>query len=383
VLDGTSGNYATSSDSAALSITGDIDIKVKMAMTDWTPTGAQAPIGKWTGTTGRSYQLFVNTDGTLNFQTNPTGGSASTLTATSTVAPTVSDGGTLWVRATMDVNNGASQRVNKFYTSTDGTSWTQLGTTITTAGATSIFDSTSSLTVGAETPTARFFAGTIFRTIIQSAFDTADNTSSLAYDANFETAPADALYFTETANSAIVFITSTRAFSFGLPNCTFFGSSTATIAANTDQSYPFQVTSPISVSKLGFEVTTAPASNSSLYVALYSATNDLQPTGSPIVSWATITLPTGVTGRYLVDITPTTLESGVYILAVNPSVAFTARTFQTSIQMAVTSGANVNNKLTRSRTAGTFSTAQNWDTQTVAAASTGFSMSFFLQWDAA
>jgi hypothetical protein len=385
VMDGSgSGNYAFSSDSVALSITGDIDIKVKMAMNDWTPAGAQAPLGKWTGTTGRSYQLFVNTDGTINLQTNPTGGAATTLTATSTVAPTVSNGDTLWVRATMDVDDGASQRVNKFYTSTDGTSWTQLGTTITTAGATSISDSSSGLTVGSETPTARFFVGTIFRTIIQSAYDTADNTSSLAYDANFETAPADAFSFTESsANSATVTIFSTRAFSFGLPNCSFFGSSTATIAANIDQSYPFQVTSPISVSRLGFEVTSAPASNSSLYVALYSATNDLQPTGSPIVSWATITLTTGVTGRYLVDITPTTLQSGVYILAVNPSVAFTARTFQTSIQMAVTSGANVNNKLTRSRTAGTFSTAESWNTRTVGAASGGFSMSFLLQWDAA
>jgi hypothetical protein len=134
---------------------------------------------------------------------------------------------------------------------------------------------------------------------------------------------------------------------------------------------------------LGFEVTGSPASTSSLYVALYSATNDLQPTGSPVVSWSTITLEAGNTGRYLVDITPTTLQSGVYILAVNPSVAFTARTFGTSIQMAVTSGANVNNKLTSSRTAGTFSTAQEWDTQTVGVASAGFAMSFFLQWDAA
>ena len=38
VLSGLFGNYASTPDSAALSITGDIDIKCKVAMADWTPS---------------------------------------------------------------------------------------------------------------------------------------------------------------------------------------------------------------------------------------------------------------------------------------------------------------------------------------------------------
>jgi hypothetical protein len=54
----------------------------------------------------------------------------------------------LWVRVTLTVNNGASGNDSNFYTSTDGTTWTQLGTTVTTAGVTSIFASTSIVEVG-------------------------------------------------------------------------------------------------------------------------------------------------------------------------------------------------------------------------------------------
>jgi hypothetical protein len=66
----------------------------------------------------------------------------------STVAPTVSDGQPLWVRATLTVNNGSSQNEVRFYTSSDGSTWAQLGSTVTTAGTTSIYASTSLLEVG-------------------------------------------------------------------------------------------------------------------------------------------------------------------------------------------------------------------------------------------
>jgi hypothetical protein len=385
VLDGTASNYALSGDSAALSITGDIDIKVKMAMTDWTPTAIQAPIGKWSTTINRSYYLFVNTDGTIGFSHSTTGAAITILTATSTVAPTVSDGDTLWVRATMDVDDGASQRVNKFYTSTDGTSWTQLGTTITTAGATSIFDGAQGVTVGVSTTqetTATLFEGTIYRTIIQSAYDTADNTTSLAYDANFETAPADAIAFTETANSATVSITTTRYF-VGLPNCSFFNLRQIGFGSNADYYQPFQVTSPISVYGLGFSVSSAPASTSTLYVALYLATNDLQPTGSPIVSWSAITVATGVTGRYVSDITPTTLQAGVYVLAGNASVGFNMNMPSAPTQTPIAFSTNGVSRLSRSRTAGAFSTAESWDTQSLSTYGNGFSMPILLRWNPA
>ena len=147
VLPGASGDDASTPDSAAVSITGDIDIRAYAALDDWTPTTTQTLVAKYNWSSQRSYRFYVNTDGKLIVQTSPTG--ATVLGITSTVAPTVSNGAALHVRATVDVDDGGGNRVGKFYTSSDGISWIQLGATVTTAGATSIFDGTALLTVGA------------------------------------------------------------------------------------------------------------------------------------------------------------------------------------------------------------------------------------------
>ena len=68
---------------------------------------------------------------------------------TSTAAVPFANATEGWVRVVHDVDNGAGGNDVKFYTSTDGIAWTQLGTTITTAGVTSIFPSTSRYSVGA------------------------------------------------------------------------------------------------------------------------------------------------------------------------------------------------------------------------------------------
>ena len=202
VLSALAANYAFTPDTAALSTTGDIDIKVKLSMVDWTPAAAQIIVGKRASAIQKSYFFFVNTTGTLQFTTSADG--SAELATTSTVATGFTDGATKWVRATLQVDNGSSQRVNKFYTSNDGVSWTQLGTTITTAGTTSIFDSTSVFEVGSiSLGSNNLLNGTVYRTIVQSAFDTADNTSSTVFDADFSTQTADALAFTATSSMGI------------------------------------------------------------------------------------------------------------------------------------------------------------------------------------
>lgn len=200
-----SGGYATAPDSAALSITGDIDIQIKAQLADWTPSASQVLVNKWTTTTNQSYWLGVQTNGRLLLQWSSTG--ANTLSASSTASPTIANGETLWVRATMDVDNGASQRVVKFYTSSDGSTWTQLGTTVTTAGATSIFDSTAVLEMGAQgSGVNNALTGYLFRVTILDGYDGAGST---VFDANFETATIGASSFTESStNAATVTITS-------------------------------------------------------------------------------------------------------------------------------------------------------------------------------
>ena len=160
-LPGTSGNYVSTPDAAVLDITGDIDIAVRVAMTDWTPSATQALITKRLSPSNLSYGFFVQSTGRLLLET--TGNGSTARNGISSVSPTVSDGQALWVRATRASSSGSTV----FYTAPDSptypTSWTQLGTTIsTTAGA--IFAGTARLVVGSQSAgTSTMLNGTVYR----------------------------------------------------------------------------------------------------------------------------------------------------------------------------------------------------------------------------
>jgi hypothetical protein len=203
-LPGISLNAATTPDAAALDITGDIDLRVKVALDDWTP-GVGNFISKSGAASNRSYNFYINPNGTIALDWYADG--TTVLTSTSTIAPTIADGSTLWVRVTLDVDNGNSENETKFFTSTDGTNWTQLGTTITKAATTSIYNSTAQLAVGANSQTSltQTLRGKFFRAMIYA--DITETT--LAFDANFETSITSLLQadFTESSlNAATVTI---------------------------------------------------------------------------------------------------------------------------------------------------------------------------------
>lgn len=163
-LPGVSNNRASTPDSAAISLTGDIDIRVKAALDDWTPASTSTLMAKWNTTlqSNGSFIFWVTTAGFLEFVWSPTGASAALITATSTAAPTVTDGEPSWLRVTMDANDGAGGREVKFWTSEDGESWTQLGDTVTGA-STSIYDSNASLSLGALSSGVSPLAGDIYK----------------------------------------------------------------------------------------------------------------------------------------------------------------------------------------------------------------------------
>ncbi len=145
-LNGVSGNYFYCADLAAQRVTGDLDVTLYCAMDDWTPAASGTLIAKSGLGGNRGWYLQVNTAGNLVLNWSNDG--TAVITKTSTVATGVTDGAWKWVRATLDVDNGASGNDVKFYTSDDGATWTQLGATVTTAGVTSIFASTNVLEVG-------------------------------------------------------------------------------------------------------------------------------------------------------------------------------------------------------------------------------------------
>lgn len=156
-VSGTGSRYAqfvtaspTSLQYTAAHVTTDIDVRLKLSLTDWTPSGAPAVISRWVSTGNqRSWFLQVTATGALSLNWTADGLSGGSLiTKTSTAIVPFADGDTGWIRCTLDVDNGASGNDVKFYTSTDGVTWTQLGTTVTTAGVTSMFASTGPYQMG-------------------------------------------------------------------------------------------------------------------------------------------------------------------------------------------------------------------------------------------
>lgn len=150
-LPSASGDYASTPDSAALDITGNIEIILYAAAPDWTPASSQAIVSKWLATGNqRSYQIILFNTGMVGLMVSTLGTAASIISGNSTVAVGASDGEGRWLRFTRDVTSGA---VN-IYTSTDapGTarasiSWTQLGAQIATSAG-GAFSSTAELESG-------------------------------------------------------------------------------------------------------------------------------------------------------------------------------------------------------------------------------------------
>jgi hypothetical protein len=140
---------------AGAAVTTGIDVRARILPTTWTPTGDQTIAAKWEGGTNqRSWLLLLKTTGALglNWSTAGTGGfGEKDSTATVQSAAGFAAGQPFWVRATLTLDNGASGNDVKFYTSPDGATWTQLGSTVTTAGATTLFGGTAPYQLGSFT----------------------------------------------------------------------------------------------------------------------------------------------------------------------------------------------------------------------------------------
>ena len=216
VLPGVSGNFATAPDSAALSITGDIDIQCRVSMADWTPdSDSETFVGKWESSGDeRSFAFRVTTGGNLQLVWSENGlGGGGLPTETSSVATGLTDGDEKWVRVTMDVDNGSSDADIKFWTADDSSgspgSWTQLGSTQNHGSTTSIYDGTALFSVGAfsDDGSDDMVNGTIKRVIVYPNL----TESSAAFDADF-TGKRGATSFTEdSSNGATVTVNTSLA----------------------------------------------------------------------------------------------------------------------------------------------------------------------------
>lgn len=137
-----SGQYLTTSDKAALDITGDIDLRFDADLDSWRQ--GMELISKWnTSGNQRSYALHIDGDGYLRLSRSTDGTLANAAYAQSTV-PVPIRRGRLAVRGVLDVNNGAGGRTTTFYTApTLAGPWTQLGASLTGTPNITIFAGTA------------------------------------------------------------------------------------------------------------------------------------------------------------------------------------------------------------------------------------------------
>lgn len=163
---GASSNNMYLSDANNLDITGDIDLRAFVALDSWT-SGDQTFIAKSGTGNNRSYWFSVVTGGALRLEWTPDGTYGSRVNMGSTVAVSFSAGDARWVRVTRVAATGVAQ----FFTSTDGITWTQLGTDVTAATG-NIYAGTDFLEIGTRAlGAAELLAGKIYRAQIFDGVD--------------------------------------------------------------------------------------------------------------------------------------------------------------------------------------------------------------------
>jgi hypothetical protein len=147
-------------DSAALSITGDMEIRADVHLDSW--RREQDLVHKWDEVAGqRSYNFSVTSDGRLRFVWSVDGAAEVAGTANAVVPQHT---GRLSVRVTYDADFGGVRQY-RFFTSpdegVDGT-WTQLGTDVAGGATVVLFDGTAALRCGCAADSTSFFSGRVY-----------------------------------------------------------------------------------------------------------------------------------------------------------------------------------------------------------------------------
>lgn len=189
-LPGSNGDFVSTPDSAALNPSGNLDIRMLLAMDDWTPASTVYLMNKGT-TAGNQFgfDLGVNTTGRLILRSSTDGSGGTLETKTSTASPTVSDAAYLWIRVVKDITSGDVD----FYTAPpqqgEPATWMALGATV--AGQTgAIFDSNQQLVVGAFNGGSLAMAGNVKRAVVRWGSTTAVDLNADRYPGSGSTIPA-------------------------------------------------------------------------------------------------------------------------------------------------------------------------------------------------
>lgn len=159
-------------------IVADIDIRAELSLDDWTPGVFMWIIGSYAGNNDNRFGLQVTAVGGLQF------GHATSahpwMVCDSTASVPAADGTKIWVRATYQADDGAGNRVYRFYTSLDGVVWTPLGAAVTVAGVLDIGTSPEPLTIGHTVNGLNALLGVVYKVQVREGID-----GPLALDVDF------------------------------------------------------------------------------------------------------------------------------------------------------------------------------------------------------
>lgn len=125
-------------DNPALDITADFDLRLDLALEDWSESQMLAL--RYVPSANDCWALEI-LDGVPTFLWSPDGTFASRITQTATAAVQAYNGQRLALRVTLDINNGAGGYELRFYTgrTVNDTEWALLGDPVTGGATTSVF----------------------------------------------------------------------------------------------------------------------------------------------------------------------------------------------------------------------------------------------------
>jgi hypothetical protein len=160
-----SGTVSTPS-SGALAITGDIDIRTKVSLDNWTPSGFEYLVANGLSPSAWAYTFYVNPGGALAFAWS-SDGTIPNLHFSYSPVPSFTNGSSHWLRVTRSASSG----VVTFYTSSDGASWSQLGSPVP-GPAGSMYAGTQPLSLGSYGPGASsFLTGDFYSAEVRSGIN--------------------------------------------------------------------------------------------------------------------------------------------------------------------------------------------------------------------
>lgn len=160
-----------------------LEIVARVEASSWRPTAINMIVnkGEFSSSSQISYLLYINlTDGKLRLGWSSTGNTATSNrdTASQNAIP-VPSSGALWLKATLNVDNGAGGYTVSFWYAPDQTmeptsSWVSLGTPTTVANFTSIYPSNVPVQFGEQDSTHVFpFSGRIYQVLVRNGIGSA------------------------------------------------------------------------------------------------------------------------------------------------------------------------------------------------------------------